>query len=383
MITHRMSTQPLEPEPQTRWYKAIAFIFLFVTVVLLGAVVFITSKKADITVIAKEDSEPISVTVTVNSQKQGDAIIPGTVTSTVYAHTEKYHPTGNKKVDAVATGEVVVYNKTSEQRILVQKTRLLAPDGTLFRMSQKVSIPANGQATVPVYADKAGKTGDIAPTSFTIPGLPEDQQKVVYAESKAAFSGGEQSIGVLTNDDLKTAEEAYKKHIVDSFTATIGTSTNLKDERLVRVGDAKINFDHKAGDEVSEVTVSGTSTIVVVTYNSEELANYLDRALENKIDNTAERFLTADTQPQVSLKSVNAKDGTADLSVKQDVKVTLDANVEKLAPHNFFGKKKTEIEQYISSLDHVAGVTVKFSPSWMLSAPTVPDKIHIVVRNMQ
>ncbi len=382
MITHRMSTQPLEPEPQTRWYKIIALTFLFITVVLLAVVVFITSKKADITVIAKEDSEPISTTVTISSAKAGATVIPGIVTSTSYVYSERYRPTGSKKVDGIATGEVIIFNKTSEEQILVKTTRVLSTAGILFHISDRVAVPPNGQVTVAVYADKAGAASDIAPTDFTIPGLPTDKQKVIYAESSKAMTGGVQSIGVLTNEDLKAAEVAYKKHIVESFTASLGTSS-AKQERLVQVADPKLNFDHKAGEEVSEVTVSGTSTVVIVTYNSEELANYLDRELEDKIDTRSERFLTIDAKPEVSLKSFNVKEGTAVLNVKQDVIVTLDANVEKLAPSNFFGKKKDEIERYIISMDHVAGVTVKFSPSWMFSAPTVPDKIHIVVKNVK
>jgi len=378
-----MSTQPFEPEPQTRWYKVIALTFLFITVVLLGAVVFITSKKADITVIAKEDSEPIVTTVTVSSAKTGATVIPGTVTSTAYAFTMKYYPTGSKKVDGVATGQVILYNKTNELRTLVKVTRLLTPSGVLFRLSDRVSIPANGQVTASVYADKAGATGDIGPSTFTIPGLDAADQKVIYAESKAAMTGGVQSIGVLTNQDLQAAESSYKTSALEAFMATMGTSTSAKEQRLVQVSDPKIVYDHKVGEEVSEVTVSGTSTIVIVQYNSEELANYLDRELEDKIDSSSERFLTADAKPEVTLKSASAKDGSAELNVRQEVVVTLDANVEKLAPSNFFGKKKDEIERYILSMDHVAGVTVKFSPSWMFNAPTVPDKIHIVVKNMK
>lgn len=382
MITHRMSTQPFEPEPQTRWYKIIALTFLFVTVVLLAVVVFITSKKADITVIAKEDSEPISTTVTVSSGKAGATVIPGMVTSTSYVYSEKYYPTGSKKVDGIATGEATIFNKTNEEQILVKTTRLLPASGILFHISDRVVVPANGQVTVAVYADKPGVSGEIAPTDFIIPGLPVDKQKVIFAKSTKPMIGGVQSIGVLTNEDLKAAEVAYRKHIVESFTASLGTSS-IKQERLVQVADPKLSFNHKVGDEVGEVIVSGTSTVVIVTYNSEELANYLDRELEDKIDVRSERFLAIDAKPEVSLKSFNLKEGTAVLNVTQDVIVTLDANVEKLAPSNFFGKKKDEIERYIITMDHVAGVTVKFSPSWMFSAPTVPDKIHIVVKNVK
>ncbi len=379
MITHRMATQPA-PEPPTRLYKIIALGFLIVTIGLLAVIIFVTSKSATIVVQAKEDKEKVDVTVGVTAQNS-DTTVRGTVTTSQFVWSEKYHVNGTKKVDGTATGKVIIYNKTDSAQPLVKTTRLLSTSGVLFRLTNGVNVPANGQVEADVYADKTGDASDIAPTTFTIPGLPETKQKVIYAESKEAMTGGITTAGVLTDDDVKKAEDDYKQKVLDTYTKNLpGTEQTLG--RVFLVSNLTVKTDHKVGEEVGEFTVSGTSTIATVTYDANALADVLDKQVTSKVDTTAERYLPGNDSPEVVLGSVDAKNNTATLTVHDTITVTLDANVDKLAPRNFFGKSKEEIQRYILGLDHVAAVDVKFSPSWVLSAPTVPDKIKVVVKNM-
>lgn len=379
MITRRRETQTA-PEPPVRLYKIIALSFLFLTVVLLGVVIFITSKKAEIVVVAKEDTERIQLTVRVSPQGGGN-IIKGAVSSTVFSWSEKYHPTGNKKEDGIAAGEVIIYNIGSSDQALVKTTRLLTPDGVLFRLNVGTVVPAGGQVTVPVYADKPGASGDIPPSKFTIPGLSEARQKIVYAESKQPMSGGVRTVGVLSQADLDSAAKDYKEKVKAAYLA--GLPSNPAQETLVAAVSETYKADKKVGDEVSEFTLSGKWTLVTVTYSKQELADAVSRELIAKLDGLSEKFLATSKQPQVSVAGHNLKNGTAELSIAQEATVTLDANAPKLLPQNFLGKKKDEIERHVLGLEHVAGVEVKFSPSWMKSAPTVPDRVKVIVKNVR
>ncbi len=141
--------------------------------------------------------------------------------------------------------------------------------------------------------------------------------------------------------------------------------------------------DRQAGEEVTEFNLSGTSTVVVVYYNNEELKSLLDKESASHIDSSIEKVVSVSKEPQVTLGSYDLANQKAQLSVYQDALVTLDANAEKLAAVNFFGKTKDEIERYVFGLGHVVGVDVKFSPSWMRSAPSVTDKIQVIIKNVQ
>lgn len=378
MITHRMSTQT--PEPPVRFYKIIALSFLLITVVLLALVVFVTSKKADIVIVAKADPKNIQLSIAVNKDGQGVEAIKGNVSAVPFSWAQTFSPTGNKKVDAVVKGEVVVYNKMNVPQPLVKTTRLLTATGVLFRLSAGTVVPANGQVTVPVYADVPGVASEIAPSQFTIPGLTPAKQQLVYAESTVAMIGGSRSVGVLSAADIKNAEDAYKQKVVEAYLAANPAGSEA---RAVVVAEQVLSVNHKPGEEVGEFVVSGSSTMAVVSYGASDLLALVNKKATSKIDTTAEKLLSVARAPEVTLARYALADGTADLAVSQTVMVTLDANVEKLLPENFFGKGKDAIQRYILGLDHVAGVDVQFSPSWIFTAPSVPDRIRVVVKNVQ
>lgn len=373
-----MSTQ--SGESPVKFYKIIALSFLVITVALLGVIIFITSKKADIIVIAKEDAKKVNLSLVITKDGKGDKAIPGTVTTTVFSWSEKYQPTGTKRTESIATGEVTVYNKTSTAQPLVVKTRFITESGILFHLAKDTRVPANGEVTVPVYAAKSGAASEIGPSSFKIPGLPESKQKFIYAESKKAMVGGSESVAVLSDEDVKSAKENFLEKSKQAFLATLSQSLN---ETNVTVSDQNLKVSAEVGSAVAEFTVSGETTIVVVSYNLKDLKAKIAKDVENKIDVTAEKFLTADKKPAVTVSNFNLKEGTADVTLTQDALVTLDANVEKLAPYHFLGKSKDEIQRYILGLDHVVGVDIKFSPSWITTAPTAADKIRVIVKNVK
>jgi len=383
MRVRHSETRAQFSEPSVNFYRTIALSFLVLTVILLAVVVFITSKKATITILAKEDTRSLNLTVAVNSATTGkdvSGLITGSVSAQVVNFSQKYFPTGYKTVEGLAGGEVVVYNKTNEPQVLVKTTRLLTDKGVMFRLSDKITVPANGQITASVYADKTGSDSDIGPSKFTIPGLSSDKQKVVYAESLKAMDSGLRKVGVLTSDDLEAAKKDFEQKLKDQYASS---SLNGDMRKVVSVLDLKPSSDKAVGEEIDGFNLSGTSTIVIVTYNKNNLNDVINRALSSKIDNTLEKMLTVNSDPKVSVLTYDQSSGSAQLSVNQDVLVTLDANAEKLSPQYFMDKSKNDIEKYIFELNHVAGVEVSFSPSWISKAPTVPDKIKVVVKNVK
>lgn len=380
MITHRLHTRPT-PEPPVRFYRTVAITFLILTIALLGIVIFITSKKATIVVVAKEDIKPVNLTVSIGKEPGTDTIT-GSITSTVFKWTEKYFPTGNKMSTGTSGGEIVVYNKSDQPQTLIKTTRFLSLAGVLFRLSDKIIVPANGQITAAVYADQAGPGSDIAPTTFIIPGLNEARQKQIYGESVKPMSGGTRQVGILTEDDIKSAKTDYNEKVKAAFASTFA-STTLGLPKIVLVADQTVASNHLAGEEVAEYKVAGTSTVIAVFYNQNDLSNLLSKEVYGQVDTGSEKILNLDKPPQATVTAYDLTKNTAQLSVSQDVSVTLDANAEKLAVTNFLGKSKDEIERYILGLNHVSGVEVKFTPAWMQSAPSVPDRISIMVKNVQ
>ena len=116
MRVRHTETRAKFSEPSVNFYRTIALSFLVITVGLLAVVVFVTSKKATITILAKEDTRSVNMTVSVNAGGgvlDENAII-GTVSSSIVGFSQKYFPTGSKTIEGLAGGEVIIYNKTNE-----------------------------------------------------------------------------------------------------------------------------------------------------------------------------------------------------------------------------------------------------------------------------
>ncbi|MFA6486330.1 MAG: hypothetical protein WCT40_03110 [Candidatus Magasanikbacteria bacterium] len=382
MIAHRLQTH--QPEPSVKFYRTIAVSFLALTIVLLGVVIFITSKKATVTVLAKEDVKNVSFNVALESGAEasdGSRAINGGVDTADFYWSQKYSPTGNKTVEGVSKGKVIIYNKTNAAQTLVKTTRLLTPGNVLFRLTDRVLVPANGEITAEVYSDLPGSASDIGPSQFTIPGLDVSKQRVIYAESKEAMNGGMVKSGVITDDDYKSAQADYWEKAKQAYLTS--KNAEFSGKKVIATLSGQLVSSHKTGEEVSEFELFGTSTVVVAWYDQAELDELLNKTAGSKIDPGSEKILSLSGDPQVSIASYDLARKTAQLAVTQNAIVTLDANADKLSVGNFLGRSKDEIQRYVLGLDHVTGVEVKFSPVWMMSAPSVPEKIQVIVKNFK
>ena len=133
-----------------------------------------------------------------------------------------------------ATGSATIVNTTSKSYTFVATTRLLSKDGVLFRMKSASPIPANGSVEVVVAADQPGPEGDIGPSTFTIPGLPPDLQKVITAKSDKPMSGGSGTVKAVAGVDIVAAKnqltERLKKEALDNFGAMLADGEKLHDD---------------------------------------------------------------------------------------------------------------------------------------------------------
>ncbi|MDO9509785.1 MAG: hypothetical protein Q7J14_00690, partial [Candidatus Magasanikbacteria bacterium] len=320
---------------------------------------------------------------TAEREKTGDKVLVSIVTSTKFAWSENYSPTGLKTVEAISKGEAILYNTTNESQILVKTTRLLSPANILFRLSDRVIIPANGQITTAVYADQPGGASDIGPTDFTIPGLSTDKQKVVYAKSVTNMSGGSGKIGIISETDIASAKNDFKEKVKQAYLKQIANTEEWADIKIVSVSESNPTTLNKIGDETGTFTLSGTSTLVSVFFSKKDLEDLLNKEIGKTIDNSSEKILSFYGEPNITLVSSDLITQIAELNISQETFVTLNAEAQSLDKTNFAGKNKSEIERYIVSLPHVTGVNVKFSPSWSDTAPSSPDKIKVIVKNVK
>jgi len=360
-----------------RFYKIVAMAFLLISLVLFGFIIFMSSKRATITVMTKSEQIEVTETVSVNDS-DNPANIVGTVVTTTFAFEKTFEPTGTQKIDDVATGVATLHNDSGIAQPLVVITRLLNSDGVLFRMAEARTVPANGTIDVPVYADQKGAGGNIGPAEFTIPGLSAARQKQVYATSKDPMTGGVKQIGVLSAADIEEAQNSAKALFEEE------TRKKMQEEYpdqtgVLEVSNVAVSTDGVEGAEVTGFTVTVTGEVLAIYYSEEELKMLADGLLQRRAVDTAEIIEPSVEAPAATLVSHDLAAGTAVFDIVYYGQAMINPGSDKLDKSVFYGKSKDEVRRYAMSLDHVTGVEIDFSPAWMRKVPHVADHVSVTV----
>jgi hypothetical protein len=366
------------PEPPVRIYKIIAFSFLTITVILLGFVVFSLFKKTEIIILAKENTRTVEfrVNAEVNASKGS---LNAQVETQDFYWSETFEPTAVKKVDGLAKGTVEIINDSPQEMILIKTTRLLSANDILFRLADKYVVPAHSSITAQIYADESGEKSDIEPTKFTIPGLSLDTQKLVYAESKNKIMGGSGKIGIVGAEDINAAGQSFSLKMKEAFLQA--NNLTQANNVVVAILEQHTTSTHTIGQEATDFTIAGTSTIMTLTYNKEELNRIINQEINKKIEAGSEKILSTNENPVITVDNIDSVNQSAQLKIVTDALVTLDVNSTLLEKNNFINKTKAEIERYVISLPDVTGQDIRFTPSWITKTPSNPDKLKVIVKS--
>lgn len=376
MTPHHKETN-LSNEP-VRFYKIVALSFLFLTVILLGVIIFMSTKRATITITTKP--EPVEVDLTVEITK--DSPTNGVLAQTVVTLSKKFNPVASKEEESTAMGTVILHNDSAINQPLVATTRLLTAEGVLFRMKKGATVPANGTIEVEVYADESGKASEIGPSKFTIPGLNEARQKVVWAENTKLMVGGVRQLGVVGSEDLKKAEGEMLVELKRAGEEKL--SALYPDMKAVYVvAQSVIKADKEVGIEAEEFIMNAEATVVGAFYKTDEVKNLVKTELEKRVIGDVETLCQSNIEPAVILEEYDLSTGRAVLKITSSGLVELNAESSQLQKLIFFGKTKDEVRRYLLSLDHVNGVDIKFTPAWMRTVPHVAEHVNVVVKKVE
>lgn len=378
MISRRAETNFNSNQP-VRFYKIVAIAFLAITVILFGIIVFMSSKKAIITIITKPS--PVEASIIVGNSDEGQELGIVFATTTVSLK-ETFKPTGTRQEPSQATGKVTLYNEAEYSQPLVATTRLLNPEGVLFRLKNRVVVPAKGEVEAEVYADQPGEGGNIGPSKFTIPGLSEPKQKVIYATSKESMNGGVRTIGIVKAEDLKNAEDKFLEELKQKGESVLAPLHPDKKAVFLAI-QPNIKNNVEVGKEISEFTLEGEAKILAVFYIDAQMRVLAKDELMKRVVSDAENISPSEDPASVAIDSYDLDKNSVKLKVAYSGFAVLNPESGQLQKKYFFGKSKEEIRRYLLSLDHVDGVEVKFSPVWMLSAPSSEEKVTVVVKSVE
>ncbi len=381
MARESRGAQPLSRSLKV--YQRIAVAFVFMTFFLLLAVLYLSISRATITVVANPRVVSVDTEVQAVANPTNDGELSGIVSKQSFNTQEIITlPTdGGTAVEEKAGGTVTIINESNSGQPLVGTTRLLSKEGILFRIDSAVNVPAKGQVNVIAHADKPGLSGEIGPTQFTIPGLPESTQKLIYAVSVDSMKGGVSYKRTLTQKDVDDAVSTVSNALLEKAKTTISAGV----DRTVFSGESYSSSvtsqgaSVAVGAEVGSFTVTVAMDVTAVYYDQNAVKQYALSQLYARVPEGYAAENVSTDAVQMSVKSADVKKGEATLGVYLEGKAIIAEDSAVLSKDRFVGRAPNEVLTLLRASEAVKDASVSFTPFWLERVPTLKDHITIVI----
>ncbi len=415
---------PTAPRPHV--YRKIAYTFVALAVIVVVAVLWLSSVRAEVIVKVKRTSVKIDNTVDVAKSPQAGQI-PGRVAQSVFEKIQEFQvkdlagatstatttatipvttqPTQPATTDenVIAKGMVRIVNKYSREQTLVKTTRLLTEDGKLYRIDKTIKVPSGGEVTVGVYADKPGSAYAIGPTKFTIPGLFVDLQKFIYAVSDQAFvavpssqvsiptpinptptrtTSSSTSTGrIVTQADIDAAQkiltDAVLEHAKQTLAADVADTNYTEVVYFFRQVEKTSSV--VAGDKANSFIAKVKLDVTAVYFPKEDMLSLVRAKLRERIPEGREFVPFNDQSVFYSLESSDVKTESATIRFIADAEYRLTSTSPALDKSVIAGKSKSEAIALLKAVEGVDDVQINLRPGWLNRLPTLKDHIDLKI----
>jgi hypothetical protein len=333
--------------------------------------------------LARQDEVKIDSVIDISRQPiEGE--IPGDAIELADEVTQKFPSTSVVKVDVPAEGQVKIKSTFSRAQTFVATTRLLTPDGVLFRMKKTVVIPANGSITADIFADQVGPGGDVGSTTFSIPGLQPDSRRFFAVETVEPISGGVKDVHLVTQSDLTSATEVLKEKLAKEMTEKIRAKAaeggDGKRSEIIAVDVLDETTDVSVGAEAPEFALTLKLQVAGVFYD-EAAFNKLVAAKLKEMVPLDRRFLRVEEQATTMVvEKTDPAAGRANLRITAKGISAISPDAPVLDPAKLVGVTADAAKSYLEKIDGVSSASVKLSPFWATRLPNIAEHIKVEVR---
>ena len=270
---------------------------------------------------------------------------------------------GSKEIKQPATGTVTLINDYFRDQTLVKTTRLLSAEGILFRLKERVTIPAHQKVQIQIYADQHGEQGNILPTSFIIPGLWEGLQDKIYAISDQPTSGGLVQVGMVKQNNLDKAKQELEDKILQIAQENIPRQDLIKqnlDGLAIRKTIQDFSSSAKADDEVGKFTMKLKMRVLLVAFNRQKVFNLALNNLKKQIPANKTLFDIDQQNWQTSVYYFDLIKQQASLKVYLTGQLIINDKDKILNKENLFGFDKEKTKTYLEQYPEIEQVKLNF-----------------------
>ena len=315
-----------------------------------------------------------------NEQNDPRELVPGTVQVTEATAQKSYSATGQEETGAEISGTVKIINNYNKGQALVATTRLLSADNKLFRIKNAVNVPAGGQVSVDIYADKPTTDLAIGPSTFTIPGLWLGLQDKIYARSDTAFNYQNKITKFINPSDLQGASTDIKNQLIANTQANL--SSQGGDWLYDTSEPALVTFNAKSGDKLNEFTATAHGKIIAVSFSKEQAAKLAASKLNLLVPD--DKILTEFKPGEITyiLQNYNPKDGSATIQASFTGTMMLKSDATIVDRQKLVDLNQAQIDNYLQSFPEIKDYDLSFFPSFIKKAPSLVDRIKIKINTV-
>ncbi len=308
-----------------------------------------------------------------------------TVSATVTSET-------NETVNDPAQGTIVVSNTQSNPQTLIKNTRFESADDHIFRIHDGIIVPPGTTATpgtvsAIAYADMGGDGYNIAPTTFTLPGLKGSKMfTLVTAKSTTAMTGGFSGTRASVSQATRDTQNAASKIVLDKQLLDEATK-KLPDGYVVISGGTFTKYlpqTDTAGTKSGQVNVNLQGTLTAVAFSNGSLAKVIASKIIGTYSFEPVHLLEPSKLSLIPQDTTVTPDGSAPFTftLKGDTEVVYDIDTKKITAA-IAGKTKDSAKTILASLHEVNSAVLQVRPFWKQAFPEDPTNITVVVTSPQ
>lgn len=360
-----------------------------VLAIILGFVAQYFLKQADVTLYAAGQMVNVDTNFKVDTNADSVSVTSATIPGRKYEISKDASgttaATGTKDVGTKASGSMTIKNSyDSSSHTFVAGTRFQSPSGLIFLSTESVTVPGAslsggsivpGSATVNVQASANGDNYNLAPATYTIPGLPAAQQALIKGQGSQMTGGTSKTIKVVTQGDVDKAKaeaiDKQKNDAIDELNDKVTDSQMVMPDSFTAEA-TDVTATPAVDSEGDQVTVKFKANYSILTVKKDDLEKYIT-AVEQKQVGTDKQIY----QSGVDSGKITAVNGAYNFTgtASAGQKIDTDALIEEIK-----GKRSGAAIDIANKVPGVGRAEINMTPSWSVKLPRITDHIKVEIK---
>lgn len=359
-------------------YKKIALSFIILTLILIVVIFYFTLSYSYITIFPKNKEIATDYNFIIvedaAAANPSDGIFTGKIVNQTLEGEKEFAASGTKMLAGDVAGKVKIYNNLSRSQILIATTRLLSPEGIIFRLKSRVEIPSKGTVEAEVYPDDPTKLLALAGTKFTVPGLSPSLQSIVYAEAVEDFKATGQEVKVISQEDMDNALTLYS----DELSQQLVKDEDASKMKILSKEVITQEYSHKVGDQIDNFKIKLGIKVIGVIFDDQPVRAFAKKTLEDLVP--ADQQLISESSDKLVYEIEKTDLVNKIAQVKGNIKglIVISETSQILDRDKLMGLNLDELKAYLENFEDIEQVEINFFPSWVKKMPFFQD--HIIIK---